>query len=325
LAEAEEFKQKTYGLPLLKFRVLRPILGVEMAPDAVPTRFGDFQIDFGRRFFVASPTSGLLSLVLKPEDQNRLFIQCEVAARDNVAALELADILFHRFELIFRFFIGRRTKWIEVGIVNYLGAQMRDRFILSEEGRPVTHGSSWEGALQPFILGDPRFPLPTPPILRLFELITRPANDFERHIIRCAEWTGQAIGEPNEAAALVKAAIALEVLFTTSEKGVIITPSIMAQISESCAFLMGSKNTSPVEIEREVKRLYGVRSAVVHSGKDSVDSKDLNKFIGICRNAVILLLSGAEFARMTSMAALADHFKKMKFEALRCSEPPENT
>jgi hypothetical protein len=117
---------------------------------------------------------------------------------------------------------------------------------------------------------------------------------------------------------LVKAAIALEVLFSANEKG-LITPSIMAQISESCAFLLGNEHASPVEIEREVRHLYGVRSSVVHSGKDSVDSKDLNAFIRICRYVVVLLLSGDEFVGMDTMAKLADHFRSRKYAVLRNS------
>jgi hypothetical protein len=319
-AAADEFKQTICGLPLQRYWVLKPIYGVEMAPDAAPVRFGDFQIDFGRRLLISNQDNTLLASVLKPEDQSRLFIQCSVAARDTAVAFELADALFYRFELVFRFLIGRRTDWVEVGILNHKGAQMRDRFVFSEDGRPVEHGSSWNGAMQPFIFGDPRFPMPTPPLIRLFELITRPNNEFEKHIIRCAEWTGQAIGEPNEAAALVKAAIALEVLFSANEKG-LITPSIMAQISESCAFLLGNGNASPVEIERELKHLYGDRSSVVHSGKDSVDPEDLNAFIRICRHVVILLLSGDEFVGMDSMAKLADYFRTRKYAVLRNSGP----
>lgn len=319
-AEAGEFKQTICDLPLQKYRVLRPIYGVEMAPDAAPVRFGDFQIDFGRRLLHSNQDSTLLASVLKPEDQSRIFIQCSVAARDTTLASQLADALFYRFELIFRFLIGSRTDWVEVGIVNHKGAQMRNRFVFSEDGRSVAHESSWKGAMQPFIFGDPRFPSPPPPHIRLFELITRPNNEFEKHIIRCAEWTGQAIGEPNEAAALVKAAIALEVLFSANEKG-LITPSIMAQISERCAFLLGNDTKSAVEIEGEVKHLYGVRSSVVHSGKDSVDSRDLNEFIRICRHVVILLLSDDAFTGMDNMARFADYFKGRKYAVLGNSGP----
>jgi hypothetical protein len=250
-----------------------------------------------------------------PEQQGQLLIQCCVDAREADLASKLADELFYRFELVFRFLIGRRTDWVEVGIVNHKGAKMLDQFIYSEDGGPVLQGSSWHGALQPFLLNDPRFPMPTPPLIRLFELITRANNDLEKHIIRCAEWTGQALGEPNEAAALVKAAIALEVLLSHNEKAVI-TPSIMAQISESCAFLLGGADTPPLEMEREVKRLYGVRSSVVHSGRDSVDPSDLDKFIRICRRVVVRLLSDVELRQIDSVSKLADHFRAKKYAAL---------
>jgi Apea-like HEPN len=310
--DADNFQRALCGLPLQKYRVLRPIYGVEMTHESAPIDFGDFRIDFGRRVLVSEGKSELLALVLKPEDEDKLFIQCNVVARDTETASELADGFFYRFELIFRFFIGARIEHIEVGILNHKGAQMRDRFVFSEEGHLAGHASAWRGAFQPFILGDSRFPIPAPPLSRLFELITRSNSDFEKHIIRCAEWTGQAIAEPNEAAALVKAAIALEVLFSANEKGVI-TPSIMAQISESCAYLLGGGSASSIDVEREVKRLYGVRSSVVHSGKDSVDSKDLNSFIGICRQVVILLLSSEELSGIDSMAKLADYFRGRKY------------
>jgi hypothetical protein len=302
-ADADVFKQKICDLPLQRYRVLRPIYGVDVAPDSTPIELGDFKIDFGQKLLVSDVDSALLNPALKPEQQGQLFIQCSVAARETGLASKLADGLFYRFELIFRFLIGRRTDWVEVGIINQKDAKIRDQFICSEHGGPVRHGSSWHGAMQSFLWKDPRFPLPTPPLIRLFELITRSNNDLEKHIIRCAEWTGQALGEPNEAAALVKAAIALEVLFSANEKGVI-TPS----------------STSPLEIEREVKRLYGVRSSVVHSGKDSVDPKDLDAFIRICRRVVIHLLSEDEFRQIDSVAKLSEHFRVKKYAALHSTQ-----
>ncbi len=316
--DAAEFERWLSGLPIQKYRVIRPILGLEAEAHSTPIQLGDFQIDFGQRLRILAEESQFLDSILKPEDYNKLFIECIVSARDTDIALECADAFFYRFELIFRFLIGRRTDWVQVGIFSYRGAHMRNRFIISEEGRLVGGGSSWEGALQPFIFGHPRFTVPTGPFKKLFELITRPNNEFEKHIVRCAEWTGQAISEPNAAAGLVKAAIALEVLFSASEKGVI-TPSIMAQISESCAHLLGSKSRKPVDVEREVKRLYGVRSSVVHSGKDSVDLGDLEAFIQICREVVFVLLSSEEFAEIDNMDKLASHFRSKKYAGYNTS------
>ena len=141
--------------------------------------------------------------------------------------------------------------------------------------------------------------------------------------MRCAEWTGQALSDPNAASAFVKAAIALEVLFKTDEKGVI-TPSIMAQIAESCAFVLGDSAARAAEVEREVKRLYGIRSSVVHSGKDSVASSDLNAFIQLSRNVVLALLSNKEFEDVDSMIKIGDIFKRKKYASLTSSEDAQN-
>jgi hypothetical protein len=297
-----------------------------LSPDCDPIQIGNFHIGLGSQFFSAVKQHPILDLTLKPEDLKLPFVECTVEARDADRAIEIADTLFHRFELIFRVFIGHRTTRLEVGILNYIGPQRRDRFVFANNGRPVSLGLSWVGAIQPFLFGDPRFPMPDAPFIRLFQLISRENSEFEKHVVRCAEWTGQALADPNAASAFVKAAIALEVMFSANEKAVI-SPSIMAQIAESCAFLLGNKETSPIEIEREVKRLYGIRSSIVHSGKDSVDEGDLNSFINICRGIVIVLLSKEEFAGIKTIAKLTEYFKHRKYSIsaeVRAQAPAQN-
>jgi hypothetical protein len=315
LDEAEQFENVICRQPICKFRVIRRIYGVALPHDGGTVSIGDFLIGFGRQLFGIVQKGSLLALTLKPEDLDQLFIECTVEAREAERAVEIADSLFHRFELIFRVFIGRRNSHIEVGILNFIGPRIRGRFVIADNGQAVSHGSSLEGAFQPFLLNDPRFPMPNGPFIRLFQLISRENSEFEKHVIRCAEWTGQAIADANAASALVKAAIALEVMFSTNEKGVI-TPSIMAQIAESCAFLLCNEQISPLEIEHDVRHLYGIRSSVVHSGKDSVEDNDLNWFIEICRSIVIVMLSKEEFADTKTMAKLTEYFKNRKYSVL---------
>jgi Apea-like HEPN len=309
--DADEFKQALLGLPIQKLRVVRRLYGVDASPDNTPVQIGPFVIDFGAAIFGPFKEHPLVSLTWRPEDAKLLYIQCSVDARDGQFAIALADQLFDRFELIFRVFIGMSPMRLEVGVLHYVGPKMRGQMVISAAG-PLRQGSSWEGALQPFILNDPRFPMPVGAFARLFSLISKDATDFEKHILRCAEWTGQAIADSNPASALVKAAIALEVLFSGQEKGMI-TPSITAQIAEGSAFLLGTGRDSRIHLEREVKRLYGIRSAVVHSGKDSVNQEDLFSFIRICRSIVVLLLSEGEFFHLTSMTELATHLKNKKY------------
>ncbi len=310
LEDAKKFEHEIASLPLYHFRVVRRIYGVAVSPDSDPTRFGKFVVGVGTRL-LGDDRERFLSLAQKPEDLNEVFIEFMVEARDTERAMELANSRFYSFEQIFRVFIGKRTKRIEVGILNYIGPQLRDCFIVAVDG-PASYNSSWDGALGGVPLNHPCFSKPMEPISKLFDLISDKNTELERHILRCAEWTGQAIGDQNGASAFVKGVIALEVLFSAIEKGVI-TPSIMSQIAESCAFLIGGPDWLPWKVEKEVKRLYGVRSAVVHSGKDSVEEEDLSSLLRICREVVAVLLSNEDFAKITTMPQLADYFRRRKY------------
>jgi hypothetical protein len=311
--DADSFKQALCGLPIQRLRVVRRLYGVDASPENTPVQLGQFTIDFGGAIFGPFKEHPIVSFTSRPEDAQQLFIECAVEARDGRLAISLADRLFYRLELIFRVFLGISPIQFEVGVLNYVGPQMCGQMVLSATG-PLRQASSWEGALQPFILNDPRFPMPTGAFARLFSLITTNTTEFEKHVLRCAEWTGQAIAESNPASALVKAAIALEVMFSIQEKGVI-AASFMAQIAESRAFILGTDKNSRIKVEHEIKRLYGVRSAVVHSGKDSVNEEDLHSFIRICRSIVVQLLSKDDFSKITSMTELASYLKNRKYSS----------
>ncbi|MGA2299228.1 MAG: hypothetical protein ABSG77_00885 [Candidatus Acidiferrum sp.] len=317
-AECDSFQQKILAIPVGKYRILRTIYGVTLTQGAGPVHIGNFTI-YDANLHSSQIASGLpnSTALFRFKKPSGFLIECVVDARDEVKAVELADVLFYRLELFIRFFIGRRTTRFEVGVLNYVGPQMRDHIVIGE--KTVTEGGAWQGALEPIQIADPFFCSPPPPLARLLQLLVKQNNQFEVHVVRCAEWTAQAMSDPNAASAFVKAAIALEVLFSANEKGVI-TPSIMAQIAESCAFLLGDSAASATEVEREVKRLYGIRSAVVHSGKDSVANSDLNALIRICRDVVIVLLSSKELENVVSMETLAEHFKVMKYASIKATK-----
>lgn len=316
-AECDSFQQRILAFPIEKYRILRPIFGVSLPSSSAPVRVGSFTIYDSKRHLneiaKGPPSSVAIRRDKKPPE---LLIECVVEARDGTRAEELADVLFRRFELVIRFFIGCRTSRFEVGVLNYVGPQLRHTFVIG--GNETISGSAWKGALESIPISDPFFCSPSPPLARLLRLVVTQASPLERHMLRCTEWTAEAIGDSNAASAFVKAAIALEVLFSNNEKGVI-TPSIMAQIAEGCAFLLGDSPAGAAEIERSVKRLYGIRSAVVHSGDDSVGKDDLDALIRICRDAVMTLLSSRQFESVEAPEGLAKHFRAKKYASVKAS------
>jgi len=310
-AECDAFVTRVSAISVERYRVLRPIYGITLPQGCDAVSVGGFTIyEANKRLEEIKQRGHELLLDQRIGNASGFLIECEVDARDTVKAEELADLLFYRFELIIRFMIGHRTRWVEVGVLNYVGPQLRDRIVVSTRDSAV--GSAWQGALQPIPISDAFFCEPSRPFAKLLGLVSDQRNKLQQHIMRCVEWTAQAVRDPSEASAFVKAAIALEVLFSPNEKG-IITPSIMAQIAESCAFLLGNSPESAANIEGEVKRLYGIRSAVVHSGKDSVGKRDLNLFIQMCRNCVLTLLSKKALEKIDTPGALAEHLRTKKY------------
>jgi hypothetical protein len=314
--DANVFVECLSATPIQKMRIIRRLHGASLPDDFDQVRLGMFTIYPQSVLTRMMGTRRIFAIERDKPEEHPLYIECTVEVRDWIKAEELTDALFIKFELIMRFLSGRRTKRFELGVLNYVGPQMRDRIILSADGQMLTEGSAWQGAVERVSLMDSFFTAPSPHVVRLLGLIGTENSDLEEHVLRCAEWTGQAMGDPSPASAFVKAAIALEVLFSGNDKGPI-TPSVMSQIAESCALIHGKSIENAIELERLVKQLYGVRSAIVHSGRDFVPVIDLNTLIQICCETVIVLLIEQPYKEMKSMAEVVKHLKQKRYASAK--------
>jgi hypothetical protein len=63
---------------------------------------------------------------------------------------------------------------------------------------------------------------------------------------------------------------------------------------------------------------FGLR--LLHFGKDSVASADLNALIQICRTVVLVLLSSKELKDVDTMIALAERFRARKDASIEANE-----
>ena len=92
-----------------------------------------------------------------------------------------------------------------------------------------------------------------------------------------------------------------------------ITPSITSQIAEAAAQLLGTSPASCVEIESTLKSLYGLRSAVAHSGKDDVPEVELARFIHLARSVISTLLTSASYQKVQSISHLHQILKLRRY------------
>jgi len=137
-------------------------------------------------------------------------------------------------------------------------------------------------------------------------------NKFQKRILLAIEWIGQSIRESLPQSAFLKAAIALEIIFTHNEK-TIINASILSQISEGTALILGKSVDERLEIETEVKNLYGLRSAIVHSGNKDISRSDHLKILKVSRNVLTKLLTDEKLMSIDSVENLYKLLKQIKY------------
>lgn len=97
-------------------------------------------------------------------------------------------------------------------------------------------------------------------------------SELEKRIVIALRWIGMGVHDEIDCDKFLKFAIALECLLIRSGEEEKSTP-----IAERCAFILGDTFEKREQIYREIKKLYGIRSAIVHAGKEEVEKHQLQE------------------------------------------------
>ncbi|OSP49366.1 hypothetical protein B7G55_15975 [Aeromonas hydrophila] len=295
------------------FSVLRDIHGIILEKTEEPLILGKYRI------YNFQYHKGLIEArtKLKPEliwfnDEPNYLIEWDAKARHFEKAIEIADEQFERFELILRYIIGNPTTRFEVGILNYQGWRNRRAYIFSEDGHSFSSHSN-HGSIEPIPLDNQYFRSEEAGHKYAWEITSEVnLNKFQKRVVLAIEWIGQSIAEPSPQSAFLKAAIALEIIFTYSEKS-IITPSILNQISEGTALILGENVADRIELESKVKYLYSLRSAIVHSGNKNISKEDHESMLFVARSVIAKLLTSEKLREISSIEKLYELLKSTKY------------
>ena len=301
--------------PMIEYRVVRELYGATFSPNAPPTKLGAFTIFEWSRHKLIIPgdfasDEKAATFWNRGSTAHGLLAQCTVTARDNHRATEIADSRFSQLEAALRFLIGRRSDQFEIGIHTYNGRSTRQTYVFSSEHAYSNHANI--GPLEQLQLDSDFFIKPGPLTSGVLSLLSDDVSALQMRILRAVDWISQAIVDPNPASATIRVATALEVLLVANEKGMI-TPSITSQIAEAAAQLLGTSPASCVEIESTLKSLYGLRSAVAHSGKDDVPEVELARFIHLARSVISTLLTSASYQKVQSISHLHQILKLRRY------------
>ena len=150
---------------------------------------------------------------------------------------------------------------------------------------------------------------------KIFSIIRKekPENIIEEKLVTAINWIGMAIAERNTSIAFVQAMFAIETLLQNDIKGEPITKSIVATIAEAIAFIMGSDYESRKFLEKDFKRLYGLRSKIAHGKGNDVSGADLDRVIYLARNLVYSFIKKPEIREAKSMIMITNYIEKMRY------------
>ncbi|PKM26075.1 MAG: hypothetical protein CVV09_06180 [Gammaproteobacteria bacterium HGW-Gammaproteobacteria-13] len=311
--DIQKFRNNLLNEEKKLFSVYRDIHGITLNNPQKPLHLGRYTIyDFQHQKNSIESKTKLLPKYIWHGDSPKYLIEWQAEARHFEKATEIADQKFDQFELILRYFIGTPNSRFEVGVLNYQGWRNRRAYIFSEDGQ-VSSSSSNHGAIESIPLDDPYFTNAKSGYKHVWDILSREnLNKFEKRILLAIEWIGQAIADPLPQSAFIKSAIAIEIIFTYSEKS-IINPSILNQISEGAALILGSTVQERLEIEAQLKKLYGLRSAIVHSGNKNICTADYQNMLNTSRSVIKKLITSEALLSIDSVEKFYELLKSTKY------------
>lgn len=148
---------------------------------------------------------------------------------------------------------------------------------------------------------------------KLIKIISKEnLNELEEKILVAIGWIRDSLVEEKNNSALLKAMIALESLFYFKTDN-FMAPSTTHLISESVLLILGKNLEQRLEMEKQLKKLYGKRSSVTHSGKAKIEKEDCDNLRKIATNVIVKFLVCKKYKDITKINELNAYFKNIKY------------
>lgn len=297
--------------------VIRTFHGAIIEKFSGPVKIGPliiYELPRHKDEFIAQlPNDGFSRL--QRVESKRTIIKRTVKAKDPEKALELADAAFNSFENFIAFLLGELHSTYSIGILRMRFSPYQNTTISSEHG--IFSGDEerkqFKGDLEISTLSK-YLPLEMVDYFDVLACIVLNYNNkLEKRISTAIEWLGESYSDNNLSSAYLKTVIALEALLKNDDKS-IITPSIMSNIAEQCAYINGESAKECMEIENKVKSFYAMRSKIAHAGSKSVTIQQLQIARSFVRCTVLKLFHFTQVENITKLSCFYNILREKKYK-----------
>lgn len=306
---------KTQSKPLQTYSVYNQILGLKFEDEIV--KLGSFTLyKSGSKLLldIMNPINDKVRNQLGKFDgflSNTDVVHVDVKAKDFEKAKEIAQTYLKSFDYVLSFILNISDNSYSFGVYTSKSRSVNNTVIIS--GKAFHSNSEVTSMARDVVLSSSKCK-ELSSLTRVWGLITKEnKTEIEKRLLMAIEWIGKAIFESDPLKSFVMYMFSIESLLQYNEKNQMINPSISYQLSESLAFILSDDYQERITIMKDVKDLYGKRSAIAHGGHSSVDENDIFKINAIAVSAVWAFLNNQEMTGFKSMKEFQDWLLIKKF------------
>ena len=299
-------------IPEKKYNIFKGIYGIKLCNNEIGLKLGPFEIYYQPVF-----KKNLEKTYPPPLDflwdrwRYEYLVTVSVKARSESKASELADKMLYMLELFIYFTIGRYKKEFCVNIISKVTNKYDSYLIFDDE----TIGANFSNDFVDLVpLDDAYFTDSSIGNNKIWDLLfIKQKTPIENRIISAIEWIGKANCEINNKNRFLFYVFAIESLLNYQEKNMI-TPSIAHSIAESSAMILGKNYEERITIEKIIKEIYSIRSALAHGANKEVSDEEMNMAMSISRNIIITFLTDCDLIKMNNIETFFDYLKNKKYK-----------
>ncbi|EMS81362.1 HEPN domain-containing protein [Desulfotignum phosphitoxidans] len=269
------------------FDIMRNIFGIKLSKNY--REIDPFKFQKGKNAYRQFLHKSSLNLTfIKNENVAEYTVRFQIKSVTRERALEIADETFTTLEYLFAFILGRKDCGHEVRILRQTKENRLFHMVKSEDGQISTGGSRHNLVHNQIDLNDKFFK--NSKVKKLFSLVpTQNLKPIENRLNKAISWIGKGLLCDSSIESIICYCSALESILIRNSKA-IISPSIVASLSEYCAFFLGKSQGQRKDLIVEVKKIYSERSAGTHGGKLVADPMIEGSALSISRAIVFRIL-----------------------------------
>ncbi len=144
---------------------------------------------------------------------------------------------------------------------------------------------------------------------RVESLLEKSRNDVDELLLTAVRWAGRATVATTREEAFLLFAIALECLVLPTEKD-----ELRYRLSQRVARLCGEDMDQRLELAKRTKKLYDVRSKIVHSGHYEVTEDERDEIRIAARVVILRLLTDPDVEKYGKLDKLHEYFERLTFK-----------